>query len=108
MNRLLAHYGFGKRRFSKATKPSGSCRRSAALASASTWRRGNSSSENCPVTPSHFVAQLAEMRLPSVFNPYADCCSVHDRADAVRLRKRNLQAFLEAALTSKVDTIWVA
>jgi uracil-DNA glycosylase len=60
------------------------------------------------VTPSQFVAQLAEMRLPSVFNPYADCCSVYDRADAVRLRKRNLQAFLEAALTSRVDTIWIA
>jgi hypothetical protein len=60
------------------------------------------------VTPSRFVARLAEMRLPCVFNPYADCCSIHDRADAVRLRKKNLQAFLEAALTSKADTIWIA
>lgn len=60
------------------------------------------------MTPSRFVARLAEMRLPCVFNPYADCCSIHDRADAVRLRKKNLQAFLEAALTSKADTIWIA
>ena len=60
------------------------------------------------MTPSRFVAALAEMRLPSVFNPYTDCCEIHDRPDAARLRKKNLQAFLEAALASKVDTIWVA
>jgi uracil-DNA glycosylase len=48
------------------------------------------------------------MRLPSVFNPYADCCEVHDRADAARLRKKNLKSFLEAALDSKVNTIWIA
>jgi hypothetical protein len=60
------------------------------------------------VTPSKFVAALAAMRLPAVFNPYADCCDVHDRSDAARLRRKNLQAFLEAALSVKVDTIWVA
>jgi uracil-DNA glycosylase len=60
------------------------------------------------VTPSRFVASLAEMRLPSVFNPYADYCNVCDRADAAKLRKKNLLLFLEAALESKVDTIWVA
>lgn len=60
------------------------------------------------MTPSRFVAQLAEMRLPSVFNPYSDCCDIHDRANAARTRKKNLQAYLEAALTSKIDTIWIA
>ena len=60
------------------------------------------------MTPSRFVASLGEMRLPDVFNPYADCCEVHDRRDAARLRKKNLEVFLEAALTHKVDTIWVA
>jgi hypothetical protein len=60
------------------------------------------------VTPSRFVAHLAEMRLPAVFNPYVDVCSVHDRSNAVRLRKRNLLQFLEAALEAKVETIWVA
>jgi hypothetical protein len=48
------------------------------------------------------------MRLPAVFNPYADCCGVHDRADAVRLRKKNLELFLEAALDKEVEQIWVA
>jgi hypothetical protein len=60
------------------------------------------------VTPKNFVAALADMRLPAVFNPYADCCDVHDRADAVRLRKRNLELFLEAALDKDVEQIWVA
>jgi uracil-DNA glycosylase len=60
------------------------------------------------VTPSDFVAALANVRLPAVFNPYADCCKVHDRADAARLRKRNLEAFLQAALASRIATIWVA
>jgi hypothetical protein len=60
------------------------------------------------MTPSRFVTALSQMRLPAVFNPYADCCEVHDRADAVRLRKNNLQALLEAALAVNVDTIWIA
>jgi hypothetical protein len=60
------------------------------------------------VTPKNFVATLAEMRLPAVFNPYADCCDVHDRADAARLRKKNLELFLEAALDKEVEQIWVA
>lgn len=60
------------------------------------------------MTPSRFIAHLAEIRLPAVFNPYIDICSVHDRSNAVRLRKRNLLQFLEAALEAKVGTIWVA
>ncbi len=59
-------------------------------------------------TPKSFVASLSQTRLPSVFNPYADCCSVHDRADAARVRKRNLVRCLEAALAAHVDTIWIA
>jgi hypothetical protein len=59
-------------------------------------------------TPKSFAAALSETRLPSVFNPYRDCCLVHDRPDAARLRKRNLVRCLEAALAARVDTIWIA
>lgn len=59
-------------------------------------------------TPKSFAAALSEMRLPSVFNPYSDCCPVYDRPDAARLRKRNLERFLDAALEARVDTIWIA
>jgi uracil-DNA glycosylase len=60
------------------------------------------------MTPSRFVETLAQVRLPHVFNPYVDCCELHDRADAARRRKNNLESFLQAALDNKVDTIWIA
>lgn len=60
------------------------------------------------MTPKNFVATLSHTCFPAVFNPYADHCSVHDRTDAPKRRRRNLQVFLEAALDSSVDTIWIA
>lgn len=59
-------------------------------------------------TPKSFVAALADTRLPSVFNPYSDVCPVHDRYDAAKLRRRNLERFLDAALDARVDTMWIA
>ena len=59
-------------------------------------------------TPKSFAQALAETRLPSVFNPYADCCSTYDRADAARVRRRNLVRCLDAAIAAHVDTIWIA
>ena len=59
-------------------------------------------------TPASFAAALAEVRLPSVFNPYGDVCPEHDRADAATVRRRNLTRCLEAALDANVDTIWIA
>lgn len=58
--------------------------------------------------PKSFVAALAQPRLPSVFNPYADWCPIHDRPDAAGVRKRNLVRFLDAALAARVDTLWIA
>ena len=58
------------------------------------------------MTPKSFVDALAEVRLPAVFNPYSDRCTVYDRANAARRRKRNLETFIEAALDHRVDTIW--
>lgn len=59
-------------------------------------------------TPSTFADALANTTLKSVFNPYSDHCSVHDRADGARVRKRNLVRCLEAAIEARVDTIWIA
>ena len=58
--------------------------------------------------PHSFAATLAETRLPSVFNPYREICSVHDRPDGAAVRRRNLVRCLEAALDVHVDTIWIA
>lgn len=59
-------------------------------------------------TPRSFAETLAQTRLPSVFNPYAECCPTHDRADAARVRRRNLVRCLDAAIAAHVDTIWIA
>jgi len=59
-------------------------------------------------TPKSFAAALSRTRLSSVFNPYADCCPIHDRPDAARVRTRNLVRCLDAALVARVDTIWIA
>lgn len=59
-------------------------------------------------TPRTFADALAKTSLPSVFNPYADCCPTHDRADAAQVRRRNLIRCLDAAIAANVDTIWIA
>lgn len=59
-------------------------------------------------TPKSFAQALAETRLPSVFNPYADCCPTYDRVDAARIRRRNLVRCLDAAIAAHIDTIWIA
>ena len=59
-------------------------------------------------TPRTFAAALAEICLPSVFNPYRDTCALHDRREAAGVRRRNLMRCLEAALDGRVDTMWVA
>ena len=59
-------------------------------------------------TPRTLANALAATSLASVFNPYSDRCPHHDRSDAAGLRKRNLVRCLEAALDTRVDTIWIA
>ena len=60
------------------------------------------------MTPKTFVSALAAAKLPSVFNPWRDRCSIHDRRDAAARRRSNLQVMLEAALDAHVETIWIA
>lgn len=59
------------------------------------------------MTPASFVQALASIRLPNVFNPYADQCLVHDRANAPALRRRALRTYLDVILFTKTDTIWM-
>ena len=59
-------------------------------------------------TPRTFADALADTAFKSVFNPYSDHCSLHDREDGARVRKRNLVRCLEAAVDARADTIWIA
>lgn len=54
-----------------------------------------------------FIEELAALRFDNVFNPYAQSCSIHDRANAPAIRRRNLEIVLKAALAGGVDTVWV-
>lgn len=60
------------------------------------------------MTPKHFVNALAAADLPSVFNPWRDRCTVHDRRDAAERRRDNFERLLTAALDAQVETIWIA
>lgn len=53
------------------------------------------------------VEALADIRLPSVFNPYVDRCDAFDRPDAPRLRRRTLRIYLDAVRASGADTAWM-
>jgi len=57
--------------------------------------------------PEDIVDALSGVRLPNVFNPYADICEVYDRTDAVLARRSNLTMFLRAAVKLGVDTLWM-
>lgn len=54
-----------------------------------------------------FVQALASIQLPNVFNPYADQCAVHDRANAAALRRKTLRSYLQSVEALGVDTIWM-
>lgn len=54
-----------------------------------------------------FVQALASIRLPNVFNPYADQCGVHDQAHAAESRRNSLRSYLDAVQALGVDTIWM-
>jgi uracil-DNA glycosylase len=60
------------------------------------------------VKPASFVEALADIRLPNVFNPYAERCDVYDRSDAPRRRRANLRSCIQASVDGGVDTIWIA
>ena len=60
------------------------------------------------MTPRSFVKALSRIHLDGVFNPYSERCSLYDRADADLRRRANLRALLDAALHTRIDSLWVA
>ena len=55
-----------------------------------------------------FVSSVAALKFDGVFNPYAERCAWHDRANASTIRRRNLTTVLTAAAKSGVESIWIA
>jgi hypothetical protein len=59
------------------------------------------------MTPLSFVRALRSIRFEHTFNPYADTCAIHDRAEAPRTRTKLLLTLLESAVQVQVDAIWI-
>ena len=55
-----------------------------------------------------FVEELASFRFENAFNPYVDTCPDCDTADAPAVRRRNLEAVLDAAIEKGVHSFWIA
>lgn len=54
-----------------------------------------------------FVKAVASLSFENAFNPYSDCCEIHDRKDAPRRRSSALSAVVEKAIEMEVDSVWV-
>lgn len=53
-----------------------------------------------------FVCRLAKIKLNNVFNPYSDCCDIHDLPNAAEIRRDNLSHVLRQCAYRGVDSIW--
>jgi hypothetical protein len=54
-----------------------------------------------------FVTTIRGLAFENVFNPYSDCCPVHDRADASASRSATLSAILAAAASRGAHSVWI-
>ena len=52
------------------------------------------------------LESLKAFHLPSVFNPYADVCPLHDCGNAPLIRRRNLEVFLDHLSQAHCDAVW--
>ena len=59
------------------------------------------------MSPQDYVSALCTLDLRDTFNPYSDCCPVHDRADAPALRAGLLVEVLEQACEMEIDSFWI-
>lgn len=60
------------------------------------------------MTPEQFVDEVAQLKFPSTFNPYAELCPQFDAPDAIEVRRKNLIELLTAAIDQEVDALWIA
>ena len=65
------------------------------------------STRNATVTPANFIKKLKELSFENTFNPYSECCGVHDLDDAPECRARMLLSILEKAVKQEIDSIWI-
>jgi len=54
-----------------------------------------------------FVNAVAALQFDNCFNPYVDCCEIHDHPDAPNRRATVLSAMVESAAREPIDAIWL-
>lgn len=54
-----------------------------------------------------FVQRISDLRLPGLFNPYAEACGVHDKPDGPRIRVENLMNYLRALVRWRPTIAWI-
>jgi hypothetical protein len=59
------------------------------------------------MTPHQFLSALRATRFECAFNPFADRCAIHDRAEAPEIRARILLALLTAAERRGTRSLWL-
>jgi len=59
------------------------------------------------MTPKLFVQELRSLDFENSFNPYSQCCPVHDWPDAPHRRAAALEMLIEEASKTEVDAIWI-
>jgi uracil-DNA glycosylase len=59
------------------------------------------------MTPDRFIERLRSVAFPNVFNPYRDQCQEHDHSHSPSIRSSNLERYLNAALSGKIDSLWL-
>lgn len=55
-----------------------------------------------------WLDQVAAIKFEAAFNPYADFCATYDLEDAPTRRRAALQACLDCAAATELDSIWIA
>ena len=59
------------------------------------------------MNPAEFVNALRGLNFENTFNPYSDCCSIHDLENAPDIRSNTLLSLLEIAIESDIDALWI-
>jgi hypothetical protein len=57
---------------------------------------------------SDFIDSIVQFKCKNAFNPYTDVCEAFDAHNSPAIRRQNLRAVMDAAMSNGVHSLWVA
>ena len=54
-----------------------------------------------------FISDLKKLKFENTFNPYVDCCNIHDTKKAPEIRTEILFHMLKTAKERKIKSLWL-